>query len=235
MCRAVRLFFAELRDTLRSIPGIRNKLEHLWNYYRLWIIGLGFAAGFGIFMIVRLTTAVKENRIYAVFVNTYADLGEDTDFWNGYIAYTGYDPKEKNIQFDCRAYFDYSDNQGRGNTYYDSFVSFIDAGLLDAAVMEKDSLEAFGATGRLLDLNNARCKNLLEKYGDRLVFSVPLREEYGTGPVPVGVDITDARKIKEYRVYEEDCCLGIGAGSRNIEAVEALLEYLFDETQQPVQ
>ncbi|MBR1781474.1 MAG: hypothetical protein IJ751_08760 [Oscillospiraceae bacterium] len=219
----------ELSSTLREIPGLRGKLGYIWAYYKLWIIGAVCLLCFAGFVVIRATTAVTENWIYAVFVNTYAEVGSGSEFRDGYLALTGYDTKEKNVQFDGTVYFDYAENRGRGNTYYDSFVSFIDAGVLDAATMGRDSLEALGATGRLLDLNDARCAAIREKYGDRLIYAIPLDESYSTELIPVGIDISDSPLVAKYRIYEADCGLCIGANSTHIEAVEQLLDYLFGE------
>ena len=221
--------FAAFTENFRRLPTRKEKLCYLMDYGKLWILAAVCLVSFLSFTVFRAATAVRENHIYAVFVNTYAEVGNGSEFRKGLVKYSGWDPKEKNVQVEANTFFSYSKNEGRGNTYYDAFVSFIDAGALDAAIMPAEELTAFGSTGRLMDLQDERCSRILTKYADRLIYSVPLNPEYGGKPVPVGIDISDSPIIARYSVYDCPCALGIGAFSEHIESVEKLLSYLFAE------
>ena len=39
--------------------------------------------------------------------------------------------------------------------------------------------------------------------------------------------ITDSRLVTQYHVYEENCALGIGAGSGNLQSMEQFLDFIF--------
>ncbi len=84
---------------------------------------------------------------------------------------------QKKVVFDCATYFDYTKNQAKGNAYYNAFIALTDAGELDAITMEPESLAALGQSGRLLDLNDPRCHELLEKYADRVIYYTPADEQ----------------------------------------------------------
>jgi len=72
------------------------------------------------------------------------------------------------------------------------------------------------------------CASIREKYGDRFLYAVPLDEEYSTEEIPVCIDISDSRLVREYGIYSEPCALGIGALSDNVESVELFLDFLFE-------
>ncbi len=220
-------FFKDLRQQLAQIDTVQGKAEHIWEYYSLWIIGIVAAAAFLIFAVHQFFFTVKENWVYIMFNNTYASVGDNSELWDGYVDYTGFDPKEKNIVFNNASYFDYKENV-TGNSYFESFVAYTEAGTLDAITMEADSLVSLGESGRLLDLNSEACASIREKYGDRFLYCDPYNEEYDE-PVAVAIDISDSILMTEYQIYPETCALGIGFNSEHLDAVEAFLDYLYQE------
>ncbi len=222
--------FADIRKQLAEIDGWKAKAEYIWEYYSLWIIGIVAAVCFIIFCINRFFFSVKENWVYIMFNNTYAEVGNNSDLWDGYVEYTGYDTKEKNVVFNNSSYFDYQENV-TGNSYFESFVAYTEAGTLDAITMEADALTALGESGRLTDLNSEECESIREKYGDRFLYCEPYDTEYSTEPVAVGIDISDSILMTEYNIYPGSCALGIGAYSQNIEAVEAFLDYILADAE----
>lgn len=227
----LKSWYAREKCKLAEIPDRKKKLQYIWQYYYIWIIGVVCAVWFLIFAVVQFTTTVTDYWMFMVFTNTYAEVGIDSQLWRGYVDYTGYDLKEKNVAFDNSAYFDYALDHGFGNTYYEAFVTYVDGGVLDAVTMQSDSLEALGATGRLMDLNGEQCASIREKYGEKFLYSIPNDTEYSTEPVPTGIDISDSALMTKYHIYpkNETCALGIGAQSKNLEAVEQFLDYIYAE------
>lgn len=220
-------WFSTEKEKLRSMDG-REAAQYIWGYYKLWIIGIVCFVALAIFLTVRITTTLSDHWFYITFVNTRAEVGNGSELWQGYVDYTGYDLKEKLVEFNHESYFDYADNQAKGNTYYEIFVAFTDAGTLDAVTMEPEALVSLGESGRLLDLEREECTSIREKYGDRFLYAQPYDEDYGKDLVPVAIDVSDSILMTEYHLYPDGCALGIGAKSANIEAVEQFLDYIFD-------
>ena len=228
MMRRLRRWFLEEKEKISGM-SIRTALRYIWDYYKLWIIGILCAVTLISYVSFRMHTMLSDHWFYITFANTRADVGTGSGLWDGYVEYTGYPLDEKLVEFNNEAYFDYLDHQARGNSYYEICVSMIDAGVLDAVTMEADALTSFGESGRLLDLNREECASIREKYGDRFLYTVPNDTDYSEAPVPVGIDISDSMLVTEYHVYVEDCALGIGALSGNVEAVELFLDYIFED------
>jgi hypothetical protein len=208
---------------------LKAKTEYIWQYYKLWIIGIICGVSLIGFVIYRFTTTLKENWFFVTFTNTYAEVGNGSELWDGYVAYTGFDITEKNVEFNDTSYFDCATNNAVGNEYYEVFVAHVEAKTLDAVTMEKESLVALGASGRLLDLNDERCASIMAKYKDRLIYCEPYDEEYGEDLVPVGIDISDSILMTEYNIYPDSCALGIGAYAQHLDAVEMFLDYILEE------
>jgi hypothetical protein len=134
------------------------------------------------------------------------------------------------VNFDNECYFDYSKNNAVGNTYYERLVTFIEAGVQDAVIMKSDDLISFGESGRLLDLESEECESIREKYGEYFIYCTPSDEDYSEGEqVAVGIDISESVLMSEYKIYDDNCALGIGEYSSNVDAVELFLDYIFEE------
>lgn len=227
--KSLKNWYAREKVKLGELPNGKKKAEYIWQYYKLWIIGIVCAVWFLVFAVVQFTTAVTDYWLFIVFTNTYAQVGMESELWQGYVDYTGCDLTEKNVAFDCAAYFDYALDHGFGNTYYEAFVTYTDGGVLDAVTMQVESLEALGTGGRLMDLSREECASIQEKYGDRFIYALPQDTEYSTEPVPVGIDISDSSLMTKYHIYTDSCAIGIGAQSQRIQAVEQFLDYIYQE------
>lgn len=221
-------YFSDAKKQVAEIDGWKAKLEYIWQYYYLWIIGVVAAVAFLSFAIHQFFFTVKENWFYITFNNTYAEIGDHSELWKGYVEYTGYDLKQANVIFNNVSFFDYKDGV-TGNTYFESFVAYTETGTLDAITMEADSLIALGETGRLIDLDSEACASIKEKYGDRFLYCEPFDEDYGSDQVAVAIDISDSILMTKYNIYPNNCAIGIGAASKHLEAVEAFLDYIYAE------
>lgn len=216
------------KEKISGIRGVREKAAYIWEYYKLWIIGLIFLLWFIPFAVYQYTTRIREYWCYMIFSNTYTDVDSGSDLWEDFTEYAGIDTREDYVKFNGESYFDYLKGV-TGNSYFEAFVTYADSGILDGIVMGSESLTALGKTGRLLDLNSDACESIREKYGDRFLYAEPFDVEYSEEEVPVCIDISDSKLETEYAVYAEPIALGIGALSENVESVELFLDFILEE------
>jgi hypothetical protein len=212
----------------------KEKVAYIWEYYKLFLIAFVCACAFIIYMAGLMRNATADYRFYVTMVSTNADVGNHSRLYDGYLEYTGFDSTEEPVYFNSASYFDYLKNQGMGNTYYETLVTYIEAGTQDAVIMEPEALASFGESGRLLDLDKEECSSIREKYGQYFIYCTPYDTEYGDGgEVAVGIDISDSILMTEYEIYEDGgCALGIGEYSSNLDAVEMFLDYVFEGTKE---
>ena len=95
------------KDKILRIPGTGKKIEYIWEYYKLWIIGAVFLIWLVTFAVRQYTTSLRDYWCYMIFANTYADAGDHSDLWEDYVEYAGFDLTEKAVRFDANSYFDY--------------------------------------------------------------------------------------------------------------------------------
>lgn len=222
-----KIVWSEERAKIKALP-FKEKLRYIWMYFKIPIIAVLLVIGLGTFLIVRITTNIPGNWLTVTFANTTARAGTGSEIWKDFTEKTGYDLKQKKVEFNAESYFDYLQNQARGNAYYNAFVSLADAGEIDAITMSKDSLAALGQSGRLFDLNDEACASLKAKYSDRFIYYTPADDEEHKTPIPVGIDVSDSLLVTKYKVYSGDCALGVGAHSKNIKEVEDYLKFILE-------
>lgn len=205
-------------------PG--QKIFYVIEYYWLWIGAVFFALFFAGYLIHNMFFRIHENWFYILFTNIMPEESVIREIQEDYAAYAGYDLSEKNVVIGASSYFDASVSGGTNNTYYQVFTAAVEAGDLDAVIMEEDNLKAVGASGILLDLSSGEYADLFAPYEDRFVYTVPYDESYSTSPVPVGIDISSSLLSEKYHLYEEGCVLGAGNHMGHPEALKAFLEFI---------
>ena len=219
---------SEDAEKLRSMT-LSQKLRFIATYYGLWIGGIVCAVALIAYLAIHIAAGAPEYWLYAVFTNTRAEAGNGSALWTDFTKSAGCDPGEKRVEFDAASYFDYTRNQARGNAYYNAFVTLADTGTLDLITMEPEQLAALGQSGRLLDWNMESCAALREKYAGRLIWYQPPEGAEQTGPIPVGVDISDSLLVTKYKLYADGCALGISAQSGRLDAVARFLSFILEE------
>lgn len=217
-----------VRDEREKLKGysLRGKLKYIWQYYRLWIIGIGFVVGFITYALWNYITVPGDIHFYAIFSNTYTRLGQGSDFYNEFVETAGYDLSKGVVEIDCANYCKPS-GRATGNTYYEKLISMLDAGVDDIWVAEEEDIIVIGEGGRLMDLNSPDAAVLKERYGDRFVYCTPLDESYSDQPVPVGIDLSGTALVGEYSAYPNGAVLGVNAYTKRFDQVIVFLDYLF--------
>lgn len=219
-------YFQRETEKIREL-STKEKAEYIWQYYKLWIIGIIAAVSFLVFCIVHRLTVPVDNWFYVTFANTYAEVTEGSELWEGYVDYAGFDTSEKNVFFNNNCYFDpFSTGY---NEYFTYFVAYVEAGTLDVVTMESEDLAELGRYGRLLDLSSEKADGLAEKYADRLIYAIPDNEEDGTEPIPVGIDLSDTCLMTKYHLYENSCAVGLSVNAPHMDAIELFLDYIIEE------
>ena len=218
------------KDKIKDMTA-RQKADYIARYYWLWILGIASAVVIIGYVIYRANFALKDYWFYGMCANTMEDGGNGSDLWKDFVAYAGYDTSVKKVEMNARSYFDPSKSGGTNNSYFEAFVALVESGDLDVLVMGEEGLKGIGASGRLKDLSDETCRDLVKQYEDRFVYCIPYDEEYSDDPVPVGIDISDSLLVTRYHLYEKDCVLGIGAYTTRMDSALTFLRFVLEEDQ----
>lgn len=218
----------ELKSAREEVSRLEGaaKLQYIWDYYKLWIIGAVCLVAFVIYFVVARAMTPNDNWFYITIANTQADVGNKSELWEDFVEYTGYDTREKNVYFNNNCFFDpFSE---KVNQYYTYFVAYVDAGTLDLIAMEKEDIEELGTRGRLLDLSRPEAAEIMNLYADRLIYATPVDEEYSTEPVPIGIDLSDTVLVSKYHIYPDSCAVGVSSNCPHMDAVLKFLSFVLE-------
>ena len=226
--RSLKQWYRDEREKLAEY-SLYDRLRYVWQYYKLWIIGIAFAVSFCTYVIWTYVSVPGEIHFYGIFSNTYAPLGQGSTFYRQFVDYAGYDLSEGIVELDAS---NYCKPSGRvtGNTYYEKLISMLDGKVDDVWVAEAEDVIAVGETGRLMDLGS-EMRPGMQKYADRFVYCTPLRETYSTEPVPIGIDLSGTVLTGEYSAYPNGAVLGVNAYTERLDQVYVFLEFLFQYQQ----
>ena len=223
-----REWFEEERAKLSEM-SFGKAAKYIWQYYWIFILGIIGVIWLTVFIVHRLIAGAPEYWLYASFANSTVNPPNVSRLQSDFAEYSGWDTKEKRIEFSTNMYFDYNRNQARGNEYYNSFIALTDSGTLDLITMFPEQLAPLGESGRLMDWNLEQCAELREKYGDRLIWYEPPDYMEDTTPVPVGIDISGSLLVTKYGIYPGSAALGIAAGTTRLDAAEKFIEFIMNE------
>ncbi len=227
----LKKWFDGERRKIGPLP-LRARIEYIWIYYKIWIIAIAALLCFAVYAWTTARGAIGDNWFYACFANTSADIGSDSAFCREFAGYAGYDLSRKNLVFNAQMYCQPSKGKYT-DVYYQNLVTYLDGGVLDVLVMEEPEIQALGASGRLLDLEDPRVEAVYERYKDRLVYCTPYRaEEYGKDQVAVGIDLSGSVLVGEHKAYPDGCVLAISSQAPHMDQTERFLAYLFREAEE---
>lgn len=224
----LRNWFQTEMEKLRSMNG-RQIAEYIWQYYKLWIVGIVGGLSIGVYLLTLSLSTPSENWLYVIFANVPPGtiLQEEGQLQQDYADYAGFDLEQKNLIFDTNFYCNPSEKT-YGNNYYSKLVALIDGGILDLLVMEEADLKAVGATGRLMDLQSDVYR-VDPRWEDRLVYCEPTDSDYEKTQVPVGVDLTGSFLTAPDGPYPDGCVVALGANSSHPEQLELFLTYFLED------
>ena len=75
------------KEKISNIPENGKRAAYIWEYYKLWIIGIVFLIWLVAFSIHQYTTTMHDYWCYMMFNNTYVDAGDGSDIWEDYVEY----------------------------------------------------------------------------------------------------------------------------------------------------
>lgn len=206
-----------------------KQLEYIWQYYKLWLCGFAALTAILVYTGTSIANAVKDNYLYLVFVGTYADIGDGSTFYKDFVSFADINPRRQNVIFDTGNYFNMAKEDVTGNHYFEKTTVLIDSKTADALIMEPDNLTAFGANGRLMDLNDQRVRLLTDQYADRLITASITDEQGQLQKIPVGFDISNSILMTKFNVYADGCALGVSSEAQHIDAIGQFLNFILQE------
>ena len=204
---------------------VGKKLEHIWEYYKLPLLGIALVLFIIIYTIVRLATPEPEVLMRAVLVNASPMLAEEEDTFARYLTEQGYNREEAAISVNASLYFDREHMSESNAVSYQALAAMVMLGEIDLLTGDADTFELLGVENGLMAMEDVLPEELLEKYQDRL-YTVTEGE---TGRQLVcGIWLPDVNGLTRDGYYVTKVLAGIPITAVNTDMAKEVLMYLLE-------
>jgi hypothetical protein len=191
------IFFKSLENDKQALAqmSFREKVDHLWTYYKgfLWVL---VAAAMLITLVC--TGIINRNKNYVSSgVTVNVELSQDAiDYLSALCQERHPDLKEGAFSLESSMMEDFEDTQDYEYNYgiLSGILTMAAAKDLDYMIMDKVSMELILKQGTFMDLTEIFTQDELTAFGDIVISA---REEEETEARPVVINITDLPFIKD--------------------------------------
>lgn len=205
---------------------IGKKLEHIWEYYKLPLLGIALALFLIIYTIVKLVSPEPEILMHAALVNASPMLAEEEDTFARYLKEHDYDPAEETIAVNASLYFDREHMSESNAVSYQALAAMVMVGEIDLLTGDADTFDLLGKGSGLMEMEDVLPPEIYEKYQDRL-YTVE-QEETGQELV-CGVWLADINSLTRDGYYVTKVLAGIPTTAANPDMAKEVLLYLLEE------
>ncbi len=239
--------FRDLREKLKEQP-LKKRISYIWYYYKWFILG-GIALVAVIIGTVHGFLTRTENVLYGVVLNAVTH-GDDMALIEDFSEYAQIDTKEYDVQLnDTLIITDQSDETTVNSSQ--TIMIYMSAEQLDVLVMDENCFNKLAYNEIYMDLRTCLSEEELAALDGRLFYidqatldaineridanetpdiiktPDPFKPEEMEDPIPVGIDISDCKKLTDVYYYKEDVAfLGIAYNTNHIDMVKTFLTYI---------
>ncbi len=212
-----------VRETLQDLKGMtrKEKIEHIWSYYNLWIIGIILLIVFLIEVGKIAVNARIETVQSGLLLNVTATEELETCLNEDFLAYVGGDPKKQKMETMFQYYGQTDDAE---YAYYTemSIVARISAQELDYVITDESGFAQLARGDLFLDLRQFFTEDELAAFGDQVLYDTL---ESGQ-ELPVGLQLNGTEFGRDHLPTELPYYLLFFANSARIDRMDLTLSYL---------
>lgn len=248
----------EMREQRKKLKGktTKEKLKYFRDYYKVHTI-LALLALFIIGIFIRDAVTAKDYAFYATVLNSYA-MDEQEGISNDFASYAGIDLNEFDCFIDTTSTLSYETMSQMDLAVSQRIVAMTQTNGIDVLISDPEPFANFAEGGMFPDLRETLTAEEYDRfqehffYVDRASMDMNNNEMYydedGTpqvvdtsidhsdpsamdDPVPVGIYVTGAPKLKEWKCYTDgtEAVFGFAWSSKRQEMAHRFLEYLYAE------
>lgn len=220
------LGFQKLRKDMQPM-SFRQKCEHLWEYYKEWLLVL-FLAVMGISLAATIIAEQrKEVLVSGMMVNISIDQRGMNYLTGEYARYLGATTDEQVAEVDYTSFGDPMDPQDGINSYHASMIlpSRVTGAMLDYMILDKFAMEYYITQDLYMDLRDFFTEEELTQLEEekRIVYA---RKEGELDRKPIAVIITQLPFIQTYVAPQEDIYFALAGNSPRPEMCVNVWNYL---------
>lgn len=203
----------------------KQKLIHIWEYYK-WHIIIPVAA---VISAVSIGLAVYENCkdsvLYAVFINTQMTDTTAETFMDEFVDYAGLDMKGKKITLDTTLYINQKNSDINSVSSSQKLLAMFTSIEMDVIICNQDNFDYYAAQDSFVELSEVLPADFLSQHEDLLMSAVG---KDGKEHI-FGISVKDSPKLAEYHAFLEDPVLTVPVTRMEEENIKLFLSFLLGE------
>lgn len=208
---------------------VGEKLEHIWEYYKLALLIIALAVGLIIYIIYKLVAPGPDSILNVTMVNSYPLNVEGEDTFDRYLREHGYDPKDETVAVNSTLYLDANNASQSSAVAFQALLAMSMVGEIDLLIGDETVFQLFGSGNGLLEIDTVLPEELLEKYQDDLYTA----RAQDTGEEFVcGIRLPKGNPLEQDGYYGEGVMAGIPYTAVNQDEAKEMLLYLLGENEQ---
>lgn len=218
-----------LKEKLKPMTH-RQRIAHIWTYYKIQIFIAIFAVIFIFTIIGNLSNASKETLISGVFANV--DMSQEGwDYVDSqFFAHLHGDVQTQAIQLSATDFTDIYSNVSIFDSSYTSAmnpVAMASGGSLDYFVMAEDALRFYMTQEVLLDLSNFFTADELDAFGEKVIYLELVDDSDVTiSRSAVAIDISDLPFVQDCLNLTGSCYFSLATSISHPDNCRIFWEYL---------
>ncbi len=203
-----------------------GKLEHIWEYYKLALLGITLGVALIVYIVVRIVMPDPESILNVTLVNAYPQAGMNGNVFERYLTEQGYNPKEETIAVNAGLYLGTEMANPTNATVFQALLAMTLVGEIDLLAGDAGIIDMIGSGNGFLEIDEVLPTELLEKYQDSLyTVTVPESgEEY-----VCAIRLPKGNPLEQDGYYEADVVAGIPYTAQHPEMAREMLLYLLGE------
>lgn len=208
----------EKKTNIRELDN-KQKVQYIWDYYRLPII-IVIAVIFFIGSLIHHYVTYKEPALDVIMVNSNMAYAEEFPEFDNFYELTGLDPADEPIAVDASIIF--SSLEEPTSDYYNiqNLSLRIAVGGNDIIFAPEEIYSYYAASGSMMDLSTILSDAELSQYANQLLYATD--EETGVS-YPCAIKLSEEHWALTNGYYSQPCYLGIIV---NTDAAELSSEFL---------
>lgn len=207
----------------------KERIRYFWDYYKVHtIVVIIILFLVGVFIKEKITQ--KDIALNVAMINTFAQLDEE-EVSLDFLPYAGISPEDYTIYLDASPIMNTEVFDHGSMGYTQKITAMVFAGQLDSIICDTQVIDYFYDGEYFGDLEKMLPSEKAAAFKDKFLYRDLVDAETGkTVPTPIGIDISDCPKFKEWNVVPTDSVyFTIISTAPNLETTLTFLDYLYEE------
>lgn len=214
------------RNTKFEDLSLKQKVEHIWEYYKPVIFGIVAAIAVIVYIIVKIVTPEPDIIMNAVLINANTMEAPEEDTFVRYLQEYGYDTETETISVNASMYLDRENASQSSAASFQALVAMTMVGEIDLLLGDNTAIDMLGSGSGLMELEDILPPETLEKYKDRL-YTV---EDAETGALYVcGIQLPEGNPLQQDGYYGDYVLAAIPYTATHPDIAKEVLMYLLGE------